>query len=172
MNQEKTAIKVIVCVPYVRTFVVIVRKSQKISIIKEAFPNINCQSKLNYWFNGSLISPHLKFDEIDIQEFQSIIVTVQTDDISINSYFMKISKFENIQKAVMMIKNVKSEKKTSDDRIINRCFNYEREKKKFFFIQKLKQLFDQFDFSKNKTISIVDDHQISSINVSPIPILA
>lgn len=171
MNQDKNIIKIIVCVPYVRTFVVLVRKNQKINVIKEAFPNVNNQNKLIYWFNGSQISPHLTFGEINVQEFSSIIVTIQTDDIAFNRFFMKISKHDNIKKVVNNMKrNLKDVKKASDDRIINRCFNYEREKKKYFFIQRLKQLFDQFDFSKNQKTSILEN-QYSSINTSPIPIL-
>lgn len=173
MNQGNSSIKIIVCVPYVRTFIVLVRKNQKINIIKEAFPNIDPNNNIIYWFEGSQLSPNLTFEETGIREYSAIIVTVQTDNISFNRHFIKISKCGNIKKVLnIMIKNENKENKIPDQQIIQKKFNFEREKKKYFFIQDLKQLLNQFDFSKNnnnnKNSNFENIH--TSINTNPIPV--
>lgn len=170
MNQENSSIKIIVCVPYVRTFVVLVRKNQKINIIKEAFPNIDHNNNLIYWYEGSQLSPSSTFEETSIREYSAIIVTVQTDNISFNRHFMKISKYGNIKKVLnKMIKNDNKENKNPDQQIIPKKYNFERDKKKYFFIQDLKQLLNQFDFSKNNNNSNFENIH-TSINTNPIPV--
>lgn len=175
MADTPSTIKVIVCVPYVRTFQVIVRTDQKIDVIKRAFPNLNNQSNLIYWFEGAQLIPNLTFGEVGIQDYSSIIISVQTDVVAFNNFFISISKYANEKRVADRMIQKFTQKDDGhcliSHKIIPKRLDYQKEERKYFFTQKLKQLFHNCNFSKTENKSFFKEDQFSSFSPMPLPVM-
>ncbi|KAK8844428.1 hypothetical protein M9Y10_024286 [Tritrichomonas musculus] len=175
MDNNHSAIKIFIVVPYFRTFQVIVNIKQKIGIIKKAFPNIKNQKDLLYWFDGSKLMPHLTFQEVGIHENSTIVISIETDQIVLNQFFVFISKYVNEDKMRdKLIQNFSHENIKSSEPIFQCLPNdqtFKKEKNKYIFIQKLKELYSKFNFSRNQDSVTKTENSPTVFNTSPLPLI-
>lgn len=158
------SVKVLVCVPFIRSFLVLVRESQTINIILKTFPNIQDITKLIFLYDGAQLIPNLTFGEAKIQDNSTIVIGIKTDDLSINYYLISLSKISRKPEYVTKILNSFYEKDKNNNR------NHSLSEKKFFFIEHMKSLYLQIDFSRVKKQIEIPDTQ-NQLLCEPLPIL-
>lgn len=175
MDTNHSTIKIFIVVPYYRTFQVIVNIKQKISIIKKAFPNIKKQSDLLYWFDGSKLMSHLTFEEVGIQENSTIVISIETDQIVLNQFFVFISKYVNEDKMRDKLIQNFSQANIKSSELIFQCLpndkTFKKEKNKYLFIQKLKELYSKFNFSRKQDSVTKTENSPTVFNASPLPLM-
>ena len=175
MNLAHSNIKIIVCVPYIRTFSVLVRTNQNIDVIRNIFPNINQQYNLIYWFNGSQIMPFITFEGAGITENSVIVVSFKTDNVDFNKFFISLSKYSNEGNAMKHIMHTNSPKIAKPLPPKFKCIlkkdNFVKDSKKLLFIQKIKQLLNEFNFVREKNNETNVDGHKSLDDIKPLPIL-
>lgn len=175
MDQISSNIKIFACVPFIRTFPVLVRTDQKIDIIREAFPNLSQQCNLIYWFNGSQLSPQLTFTEAGITNKSSIVISFQTDIVGFNRFFFNASKYANEKnvknRIILGLYPNNDDKSRPNSKKSFKNQNFEKEEKRYFFIQSLKKRFHEYNFSRDKDPETIVDHNLESFDISPMPVI-
>lgn len=161
MEDHQTIIKIVLCAPYARTFYATVSIGQKVSVISKAYPNIKKKDDLVFWYKGAQLFPNSTFKEVGLCNNSVIVVGIKTDDLSLNYYWIKLSNYPNM---IKYLNKTKAYKNSLKDQFSNKYAE-----KKFLFIQRIKSVVNEFDFSSStlESTSSKNDAPLTK----PLPIL-
>lgn len=159
---EKNTIRIVICIPHIRSINAVVRKEQKIRIILKAFPNIQKEDDLIFWFEGAQLLLDLTFEEVGIHDNSMIVIGVKSDDILMNQYWVRISANSKDPKIISHLLNTYDGISNEKHMLGKKKSNDNNFEKKYLFIQKLKSLYCNFNFINIKT------DEKKNLNVSPL----